>query len=217
MKLFDNTNYVNNLPDKYAKGTDSNNYKLLLMERNSLIALENDIKAVDETLDIDKATGETLDLYGEMFKQPRGIATDEQYRIMIRAKIARNICDGSINSVLQAIRQTFSCDVSEISIVNSNEPCTVKIEKFPLSVVTKAGFTTGQAVQIIKSILPVGIQIEFNFEGTFELCSSENEMGVDGLSKGLIDTEQYMDSTLYPDANGGYLGEFFSGAENLPI
>jgi hypothetical protein len=61
------------------------------------------------------------------------------------------------------------------------------------------------------------MSVEFNFEGTFELCDTEADMYEDVATKGLTDTEEHIDSELYPDASGGTLGEFFTGGGTLPI
>ena len=175
MKQFDSKNYVNNLPDKYAKGTDSNNYKLLVIEKESLIALENDIKEVDDTLDIDKATGETLNLYGAMLEQPRGIATDSQYRLMLKSKIAQNLSTGSLPSILRCISLMFNCDPSEIILVEG-EACELKLEGIPLTAIVNADMTASQAVSMIRRLMPTGVSLaSFLFEGTLEFGTAESE------------------------------------------
>ena len=88
MKYFDEKNHANNLPDYYAKSITSNNYKLLKSEKISVDSLSKDISDLFEMLEIDNAIGATLDKYGEMVGQPRGVATDAQYRYMISASFS---------------------------------------------------------------------------------------------------------------------------------
>lgn len=216
MKQFDNKNLVNNLPDCYAKSTDSNNYNILQIEKVALELLSKDIEDVLNAKDLNIATGDTLDRYGEMVNQPRGLATDSQYRLMIRAKIMQNLSGGDYKSVLKALYMTFGCEPSRVSIIQSDTPCTVKIERVPLDIITSAGLSTAQTTQIIKRLLPVGIDVEtYFYEGTFEFSENENDMSIDGATKGFTDTELNMTSET---AIGGILGEIYDGDEiDLPI
>ena len=70
--------YVDNLPDAYRKDTDSNNYKILNIQKIEIDGIKEDTEDVYNTLDLDQATGKTLDLYGDMLGQARGFATDDQ-------------------------------------------------------------------------------------------------------------------------------------------
>lgn len=204
MKQFDYNDYVQNLPDCFAKATDSNNYKLLEIARLSIGSLFEDIESVLNSLDIEQATGKTLDLYGEMLNQPRGYATDAQYKLMIKAKIMRNLSTGDYKSVINAICMTFNCDPSEILIAEKENSRALEIALLPLSVINEAGLTAQQTVKLIERLLPVGVKVEsYLFEGTFELATSEEDMKVDGATKGLTDTYENMKN---PDAIGGYLG-----------
>lgn len=216
MKSFDKERPVNNLPDYYEKSKSSNNYKLLEIEKVSVDTLDNDIKDLLEMLEIDNAVGKTLDMYGEMVNQQRGLATDDQYRFMIRSKIMQNLSTGDYGSVLKALYMTFGCDPADISIAQSEQPCVVAVKKVPIEIISKAGLNVRQTVQLIQRLIPVGITIEtFNFTGTFEFSASENDMETDGKIKGFTDTE---DNMTMPSATGGYLGEIYDNDdEDLPI
>ena len=85
---------VERLPDCYRKDEDSNNHKLLELERLATEELRLDIKTVLDSLDLNQANGNTLDLYGDMLGQRRGLLNDEQYRYMILARIGRNVVQG---------------------------------------------------------------------------------------------------------------------------
>ncbi len=216
MKSFDKERPVNNLPDYYEKSKSSNNYKLLEIEKVSVDTLDNDIKDLLEMLEIDNAVGKTLDMYGEMVNQQRGLATDDQYRFMIRSKIMQNLSTGDYGSVLKALYMTFGCDPADISIAQSEQPCVVAVKKVPIEIISKAGLNVRQTVQLIQRLIPVGITIEtFNFTGTFEFSASENDMETDGKIKGFTDTE---DNMTMSSATGGYLGEIYDNDdEDLPI
>ena len=70
---------VSRLPDCYRKDSESNNYKLLELGRMATAELRDDIQAVLDCLDLNQATGKTLELYGDMMGQRRGLLNDEQY------------------------------------------------------------------------------------------------------------------------------------------
>ena len=227
MKKFNETNHVKNLPDSYAKGNESNNYKILQTEKIAVDELRGvadiTLKILDIDFDLTNATDyekelftATLNRYGEMLNQARGRATDEQYRYMLKSKIVQSLSGGDFNSVIAAICETFSCDPSEISIVELDEPCTIRVESLPISTITNAGFSLGQTMQIIKRLIPAGVDIEsFYFEGTFEFAATEEDISVDGSIKGFTDTEANMRAE---SAVGGYFGMLSGGdEETLPI
>lgn len=206
---FNKENLVKNLPDAYKKNNESNNFKILEVERIECANLRDDLQSINEILDINNATGKTLDRYGERVGQPRGLATDAKYLLMIKAKIMRNLSNGSYQSIIDALCETFSCDPSEVYIQDEDEPCTVKLVSLPLAFIIGAGLSTSQTVAIIKSMLPVGVSLStFLFEGTFEFADRENEQDTE---KGFCDIEG---GTM-----GGYLGATDSDLtdEILPI
>ena len=227
MKEYNHENQVKNLPDAYAKSKDSNNHKILETEARSVDKLSEEtaltLKMLDLDFDLSAATEEekvlfsqTLNMYGAMLNQPRGLATDEQYRYLLKSKIVQSLSGGDFNSVISAICHTFNCDPSEISIVELDAPCTIRVEDMPIATINKAGFTAGQTVQIMKRLVPAGVAIEsFSFDGTFEFAASEADMTDDYATKGFTDTEANMQNE---NAQGGYLGLLSSGDEEiLPI
>lgn len=189
------TNLVKNLPDAYKKTADSNNFKILEIERIACDDLRKTLREIDNILDINNAKGKTLDLYGERVGQPRGLANDEKYLLLIKAKIMRNLSNGSYESIINALCATLACEPSQVIFVDGEEPRTVQITTLPLDVINKAGLTTSQITAIIKSMLPVGITLsDFLFEGTFEFGKNENEYDNE---KGFADDA---------DTIGGYFG-----------
>lgn len=210
MNSFNYENYVKNLPDYYKKTTDSNNFKILEVERYSISTFKNDIEDVNTSLDLSQAYGKTLDYYGETVGQPRGLATDEQYILMIRSKIAQNVSGGDYKSVTKAICMTFDCEPSEVYIAEKEDPCVVELVVMPLAVINKAGLTTRQTVELVKQLLPVGVALEsFLFEGTF--CFSETETE--------YDTEAGFAISETDQSIGGYLGIVYGEDDEpeLPI
>lgn len=229
MKQFNYENHAKNLPDSFAKRESSNNYKILLAEKLSVEDLSNASEMAYKTLDIDLDVSgasetektlfsKTLDLYGEMLNQPRGIATDEQYRLMLKSKIMQSISGGDFNSVIKAICMTFNCSAFDVVIVETDKPCTVLVEKLPTGTIAKAGLTTAQSMQMIRRLMPAGVNVEsFSFDGTFEFCATEADMKADdGATKGFTDTEANMKNE---EALGGYLGAVYNDDDSslLPI
>ena len=98
-KRFDKDNYAKNLPDAFAKNPESNNYKILEIEHTAQVDMLKTLHEIYECLNLEKATGKTLDRYGDRVGQIRGAATDEQYRTMIKARMLRNLTNGSYKSV----------------------------------------------------------------------------------------------------------------------
>lgn len=202
-------NLARNLPDVYKKGTDSNNYKILEIERAANVDLRTHLEQIDSVLNIDNATGETLDLYGERFGQARGSATDAQYRVMIKSKIIRGLCNGSYKNVVDAICYTFGCGLEDVLITEDKTPMTVHVERVPLDKIVNAGFSSQQAEAIIKRLLPVTVTVKtLQFEGTFEFAETEGEYDEKVGFGDTVDGEM-----------GGYLGLLGSqeSMEELPI
>lgn len=202
-----NPDYVKNLPDAYRKDPDSNNAKILEIERDATASLRAAISGIYDSLDIDLATGNSLDLYGDMLGQKRGKATDAQYRIMLRNRIVRNFCNGDYNSVIQAISLVFECDPSEIQLVESEREPAVEIKGLPYTAINESGLSVEDAIKIIFDLIPAGVYAEsVVFEGTFEFGTTDME--ADG-AKGFADLEQ---------TTGGYFGFAASGtSSDLPI
>ena len=197
---------VKKLPDSYAKGTDSNNYKLLSLNEQAIADVKADAQAVYEALDLQNATGRTLELYGEMIGQKRGVLNDLQYRYMILTRMGINTAQGNYETVISNAKQIFECEASDLILRDGEKPCTVKVEKFPLEVLITAGFSSTQAVTMLESLLPIGVNVDgANFDGTFEFSDTADEYDE---AAGFADLEQTM---------GGYLGLSLGDDENSPV
>lgn len=203
---FNKDNYAKNLPDSFAKEADSNNYKILETERAAVEEDLADLYGIYEIINIDNAYGKTLDRYGERVGQPRGLATDEQYILMIKAKIMRALGNGTYSSVLKSLCETFGCEPEQVYIEETDEPCLVNMVTLPLDILNKSGMTVTQVTQLIKTLLPICVRLDsLSLEGTFEFAEGE---GVYDEAKGFCDVEG--------GSIGGYLG-YMSSDENEPI
>lgn len=200
---------INKLPDSYAKGTDSNNYKLLYINEQAIADAKVDAQALFDVLDVQQATGRTLDLYGDMLGQKRGALNDEQYRMFILRKVGVNAAQGNYSTVINILKQMFNCKANEIVLQDGEKPCTVELKTFPLEILVNAGFSGAQAVEIMEALLPIGVTIDnANFEGTFEFAETAD---VYDETAGFADVAQTI---------GGYFGLLLGDGENgliLPI
>ena len=204
---FNHERLEKNLPDAYRKDRDSNNAKILEVEKRTLDQIRESISAIYESLDLNNAYGKTLDLFGEMVGQRRGKATDEQYRILIKSKMARNNANADYNSIIRAICITFDCDPGDITFTELDDPCKVTLDGLPISQLNKSNIDMATAVAIINALMPVGVFMEsMSFAGTFEFSGAELERDPE---KGFGNVEQTV---------GGYLGLVSDGlASNLPV
>ncbi|MDO4330667.1 MAG: DUF2612 domain-containing protein [Lachnospiraceae bacterium] len=202
---------VERLPDCYRKDERSNNYKLLELNALAVSELKEDIQKVKDSLDLNQATGKTLDLYGEMLEQWRGLLDDEQYRYMILARIGRNVAQGDYKSIMNALLLMFGgkqgdITLDDLEIDEENRPCAVKLSKFPIAVLVSAGFSSRQAVQMIEYLLPICVTLYADeFEGTFEFAELENE---------------YDEHTGFADLSrkiGGFLGLLLGEDDKIPV
>lgn len=204
---FDRETPVKNLPDAYCKKADSNNAKILEIEKIALDTLRREVSAIFDSLDIDKAYGKTLDLYGEMIGQARGVATDEQYRVLMKSRLVRNLSDADHASIVRAICVTFNCDPSEVLLTEPGEPCVVKLEGLPIAKLNESNIDIETAARIVYNLIPAGVYMEaLNFSGTFEFGTTELEYDAES---GFGDIDQTI---------GGYLGLLSdSQGSNLPV
>lgn len=202
---------VDRLPDCYRKDSEGNNYKLLELGWEETENLRSDIRKAWDALDLNQAEGRTLDLYGDMLGQRRGLLNDEQYRYMILTRIGRNIVQGDYKSIMRALVLMFGGEQGDISLDDlelgeEDRPCVVKLTKFPIAVLVNAGFSSRQAVQMIESLLPICITLDAdNFEGTFAFAELDQEYDE---TAGFADLKQTI---------GGYFGLLLGEDDKIPV
>ena len=195
MKFFQEE-YIKNLPDCYNKKPTSNNYKIMQLLKYDDEQFQSVLQELKDSLSLDNAKGYTLDLYGEMAGQKRGLATDEQYKILIKTKIERNRCNADYKSFVRCICRILNCGATEILLEEMEAPATVRMVYVPLDKILAADLTTSQFTQILKSLLPAGITLESSlYSGTFMFSNSELEASTDA---GFCQNEG--------DEYGGYFG-----------
>lgn len=174
MKFFQE-NYIKNFPDFYSKEKNSNNYKLMQLleyDRNKFLSV---LKEIDDSLSLEGSKGYTLNLYGDMVNQNRGLANDAQYLFLIKTKIARNRVNSDANSIVDCICKILDCKPTEIYIEELPN-LRVRLSDIPIEKILKADITPNQFTQIIKSLLPAGIVLDVSvYSGSFAFSNEEYE------------------------------------------
>lgn len=198
--------------DYFRKDQESNLYKLIKLFADELTLLKKTNELMLEWRDIDKARGKTLNLIGSNLNQPRGVANDEVYRILLKSKIARNLSDGTVDTIINVIATTLSANREEIKLVESWEggdvsKPSIRIMQLPLTTLISSGMNQLDFIRIVQKTVASGVQVEqIELEGTLKL-SDDYIDDVFGLS------------FAYNDGTGGTLSELYSTASinQLPI
>lgn len=149
---------VYKLPDAYAKAKSSNNYKLLDLSSQLCADFETDIKAIFDSRDFTKATGKTLDRYGEMIGQSRDGETDEQYRMKIKSRMGRLASDGSCDKTIKLIAEIIGTESENISIREDNMK--VSVHGMTMDVLKNSGYKSAEVTELIKEVLPICVGLE---------------------------------------------------------
>lgn len=188
-------------------------YKVMSVLADEFSLIEQTLATIIAYRDIDKARGMTLDLIGQNINQKRGKATDEVYRILLKSKIARNLSDGTVNTIIDVISLSLSTKPSDVKIlesweVNPNAKPSIELMKLPITKLLESGIDQENFVAIIQKTVAGGVEVkQVELEGTFELGDDYT----DDLARGMTNTME--------DDYGGILGEIYGSSKNekLPI
>lgn len=196
-----------------GKQTSGTLYKVMSVLADEFSLIEQTLATIIAYRDIDKARGMTLDLIGQNINQKRGKATDEVYRILLKSKIARNLSDGTVNTIIDVISLSLSTKPSDVKIlesweVNPNAKPSIELMKLPITKLLESGIDQENFVAIIQKTVAGGVEVkQVELEGTFELGDDYT----DDLVRGMTNTME--------DDYGGILGEIYGSSKNekLPI
>lgn len=189
------------LTDTYTKKEDSNIGKVLLLLSEQIDDLNESFVAIENYRDLNQATGSTLDLIGKAIGQPRGKATDEVYRILLRARIARNASDGTTDKVINALALALNTDPSDIRISELTdggvyEPATVGLVNLPIEALLGAGMTATQFGILLQRVVAAGVRVaSVDLTGSFQLSENATLSSIDN-NKGLANLDQTTGGTL---------------------
>lgn len=194
MAMFNFDNLAANLPTALRKDINSNNYKLLLVEKIIYDKILEIYRSIHSCLNIDNCTGKTLELWGERQQVLKGKLSYEQLLLAIKASVGQSFSDGTHGSVVSALAYILSCEKKAIKIKSGDEKNTVDIVDIPLKVAEQAKFTDKQIVELINVLLPAGVSVkQVVFSGTFELGETWGEQDAE---KGLSDLERTVGGEL---------------------
>jgi len=187
--------------DVFNKNPNSNIGKLIGILYGQMDELNTSLERVREWRDIDKAQGTTLDRIGQNVIQPRGAATDEVYRVLLKSKIARNLSKTDINTIIRVLALALDCDYKDIQIqekfsdLHDPEPASLSLMRIPMKRLNEVGMSPSQFAKIIQKTVAAGVSIaQIELTGTFRLSSI-----FDGLQQdvfGLSDPDMTVGGTL---------------------
>lgn len=177
---------ISKLTDVFSKDPNSNIGKLLSVFAEQFEVLETTQERIREWRSIDAAQGTTLDRIGSNVIQPRGAATDEVYRILIKSKIARNLSTADINTIISVLTVALDADPSEITIQElyadpvEPEPAGISLIQVPLDKINKVGMSPSQFARIVQRTVAAGVRVGvIELIGTFEIGSIVDDFDVD--------------------------------------
>lgn len=101
----------------WARGkTGIENILRSLLEES--VAVEEQLTLLRDNRSVDTATGIVLDLLGGLVGEPRSGATDDDYRRLVRARIAINRSSGVVENVLRVVRLVLDDSTATLRAVN---------------------------------------------------------------------------------------------------
>lgn len=142
-----------------------NTKKFISIFSGELTELHKTIERVGEWRDIDKAEGKALDDIGTNVKKNRGRLNDTIYRILLKAKIAQNLSDGRINTMIKIIALTLAVDISRVRIKELwhderfNEPAAIKLESVFYKDIYRMGLDTYVLTETLNDIAGGGVRV----------------------------------------------------------
>ncbi|OAH53071.1 hypothetical protein AWH48_11985 [Domibacillus aminovorans] len=228
LKLFTLDTILYRLTDRYKKNKNSNIGKMMQIFSDELELLQETNIRIEEWREIDNAEGVALDEIGEDLKQPRGIAADEVYRVLLKAKSAGNQSNGDINSLIRVISIALNVRPYEVKIYelwddtpehyfisphqfstvehNDTKPAAIKINSFPIERLNETALSPNHFYKLVRSSMSAGVELEeLVLEGTFEFGDVDME---EDETKGFSDIEGEI---------GGYLGIAFSSDNEIDL
>lgn len=205
---------ISRLTDVYNKSPLSNIGKIITLLTDELEQLKDTFDRIEEWEDVDNAKGKVLDDLGENVVQARGSATDEVYRIMLKSKVARNLSDGAIDTIIRVLSIALNVDYSEIRIkelyndADNPEPAAIGLIQIPLRRLNEVGMSAKQFISIVQKTVGSGIRVaNIELTGTFSFSSKNGVVEVDN-DKGFADVGQTF---------GGYFGATFTDSNDSSI
>ena len=189
--------FLSKFPSSFTTVKGSNNWKLTKFFTDDLDTIKSGLKTIDKYRNVNYAEGNALDNLGVKYGVQRGQASDDYYRMMIRAKIVNRRGNTTVNGILFAMKTALNIDIKGVKIDyveldGVRDPLAIRIANMPL-VLAQTEFEQKLVLDQIQSTLAVGIRLrEIEFEtSTF---SSEVYLGtasiVNTTVKSLVNYDQ---------------------------
>lgn len=198
---------VSRLPDVYNKDDDSNVSKFLTVVGDEIQQLIDAANQVMDARDVDKAFGVSLDNIGTNVQQSRGELNDSVYRILIKSKIARNMSQGDINTIINVLSMALGCEKSSVHLQEcwntvTEEPAAVNVQ-VDYRFLTGSGMSYTQFGAWVNAVVAGGVAANVLYQGSFCFSSNPVEPEID-------DTKGF---------NAGKLGAYYDpiNSPNLPL
>lgn len=200
MGIFENM--MRSLTESYTKNPNSNIGKLILLVSGQMEDLNDTLDKIEKWRDINQAEGETLDLLAANVGQMRGQATDEVLRILIRARVARNLSNGTMDGVINSLAVTLNTTPDKFGIKElyddplTPEPAAIVITGLPIEVINQSGMSALQFGRITQRVVASGVRVAaIDLSGTFAFSSQANAVEVD-TATGFAPVNQSTGGTL---------------------
>ncbi|MBY9077288.1 hypothetical protein KIH86_03705 [Paenibacillus sp. HN-1] len=211
--MFSVKDMLRRFADTYNKDPNSNLGKLIAILHEQLAAVGDTLETVRDWRSIDAAKGTTLDRIGTNIVQPRGAATDEVYRVLLKSKIARNLSKTDVNTIIQVLALALDCAYSDIRIQEKYddpedpEPAAINLIRVPTKRLNEVGMSPFQFARIVQKTVAAGVRVALiELAGTFTLSSQYNVLETSPF--GLADVDM---------TTGGTLGEVYIPGDDYPL
>lgn len=160
---------------------DSNIGKIMIVFSEQHKQAMQMLEKIESWNDLENAKGKELDAIGAEYVQPRGQASDAQYRMLIRSKRVRATADSTMNSVIKTMAQTLNCKPTALkfkSVIESggDEVNALIIESIPLKIAVDAELTPSQIIQLLEQVTAGDVRVaSANFTGSFRFSKKYAE------------------------------------------
>jgi hypothetical protein len=158
----------------WARGkTGIENILRSLLEES--VTVEEQLTLLRDNRSVDTATGIVLDLLGGLVGELRAGATDDDYRRLVRARIAINRSSGVVENVLRVVRLVLDDDTATVKAVNvggAEARIEIRGAAVPLALADQIGESAREAagagiqLQIISSAAAPAATLRFDTPST---------------------------------------------------
>jgi hypothetical protein len=183
------------LPYQFNNDETGNIGKLLGVISPEMQQINDTLKNIKSSQDIDVAEGHTLDRIGVNVDQSRGSFNDLEYRSLLKAKIKQSLSKGDIDTIIEVAATVFDVDFSDITL-EEVYPAKINIKVAKSDVTENLQNAISIIYNFIKKTLAAGIDLTI----TLLTIPSEHSEAVD-WSETLVYIQYdsvFPSETLYP-------------------